>query len=115
MLRKAADEIDAYLSFALPAGARRKHRFILGLYGLYRKVALPVLIKTVQRALKYRITDIGTLERIAVLQLRSDDIKVSMPQIDLDYKNRAAYLDGCIADEADLGFYDKLAEDDDNE
>ncbi len=115
VLRKAACEIDAYLSFALPAGARRKHRFIRALYGLYRKVALAVLIKAVERALKYRITDIGTLERIAVLQLRNDDVQVPVPDIDPQYKNRAAYLDGYIADEPDLDVYDKLAEEDDNE
>ncbi|MGD9229156.1 MAG: helix-turn-helix domain-containing protein [Desulfobacterales bacterium] len=115
LLRKAAPEIDAYLSFALPAGARRKHRFIRGLYGLYRKVALPVLIKTVKRALKYRIADIGTLERIAVLQLRNDDIEVPMTKIDPEYQNRTTYLDGYIADEPDLDLYDKLAEDDEND
>ncbi len=115
ILRKAAEEIDAYLNFALPRVPRQKHRFIRGLYGLYRKVALPVFIKTVQRALKYRIMDIQTVERIAILQLRDGDIEVPIPEIDSEFQNRAAYLDGYIADEADLDLYDQFTEDGDDE
>jgi transposase len=110
ILRKAAEEIHVYLNFALPAGAKQKHRFIRELYGLYRKVALPVFIKTVQRALKYRITDIQTVERIVALQLRNGDIEVPMPEIDSELQNRAAYQDGYIADEADMELYDRFTE-----
>lgn len=113
-MRQAAKEIDAYLNFALPSAARQKHQFIRGLYGLYRKIALPVFIKTVQRALKYRIADIQIVERIAVLQLTSGDRKSLIPEIDQEYENRAAYLDGSIADEADLSVYDRLIEEDNN-
>jgi len=113
-MRQAAEEINAYLNFALPSGARQKHRFIRGLYGLYRKIALPVFIKTVQRALTYRVADIRSVERIAVLQLTSGDRESLMPAIDQEYQNRAAYLDGSIADEVDLSVYDRLSDDDNN-
>ena len=115
ILRKAAEEIDAYLHYALPGEARQKHRFIRGLYGLYRKVALAVFIKTVQRAMKYRITDIQTVERIAVLQLRNAEMEVPIPEIDSELQDRAAYLDGYIADEADLDLYDRFTEDQDED
>ena len=45
----------------------------VGLYGLYGKLTLPVFIKTVKWALKYCITDIRSVERIAVLQMRDGD------------------------------------------
>jgi hypothetical protein len=46
ILRTAAKEIDAYLTFAIKNGVKQKHRFIRALYGLYRKIALEVFIKT---------------------------------------------------------------------
>jgi hypothetical protein len=69
---------------------------------------LPVFIKTVKRALKYRIADIGTVERIAVLQLQNSDIQIPMPVVDEHFKSRQAYIDGCFADETDLDIYDRL-------
>ena len=113
ILRKAAKEIDDYLTFAIKNGVKQKHRFIRGLYGLYRKIALEVFIKTVKRALKYRITDIKTLERIATLQLTAGDYQLPMPQIDRQLEKRAAYIEGYFADEVDLNVYDKITGDDD--
>ncbi len=112
ILRKAAEEINDYLDFAVKNGGKQKHRFIRRLYGLYRKIALEVFIKTVKRALKYRITDIKTVERIAILQLTSGNLKLPVPQIDQRLENRASYIDGCFADEVDLTVYDNITEDD---
>jgi hypothetical protein len=112
ILRTAAEEINDYLDFAIKKGGKQKHRFIRGLYGLYRKIALEVFIKTVKRALKYRITDIKTVERIAILQLTAGNFKLPLPQIDQQFENRASYIEGCLADEVDLTVYDKITEDD---
>jgi len=54
------------------------------------------------------------VERIAVLQLPSGDRESLIPEIDQEYQNRAAYLDGSIADEADLSVYDRLSDEDDH-
>lgn len=112
ILRTAAGEINDYLDFAIKKGGKQKHRFIRGLYGLYRKIALEVFIKTVKRALKYRITDIKTVERIATLQLTAGNLQLPRPQIDQQFENRASYIEGCFADEVDLTAYDKTTEDD---
>ena len=112
ILRTAAEEINDYLDFAIKSGGKHKHRFIRGLYGLYRKIALEVFIKTVKRALKYRITDIKTVERIAILQLTAGNFKLPLPQIDQQFENRASYIEGCLADQVDLTVYDKITEDD---
>ena len=71
-----------------------------------------MFIKTVKRALKYRITDIKTVERIAILQLTSGNFKLPAPQIDQQLENRASYIEGCFADEVDLTVYDNITEDD---
>jgi transposase len=112
ILRTAAEEINDYLNFAVKSGGKQKHRFIRRLYGLYRKIAPEVFIKTVKRALKYRITDIKVVERIAMLQLTAGHFKLPMPPIDPQLENRAAYIEGCFADEVDLTVYDKTTEDD---
>ncbi len=113
-MRTAADEIDAYLSFALKEkGAKSKHRFIRQLYGLYKKMALSLLIKTIKRAKKYRITDIQTLESIAVLLIKEGNYDMPSAQIDSEFKNRQAYHEGRFAGHVDLADYDKMMEDDD--
>jgi transposase len=113
ILRTAAKEIDAYLTFAIKNGVKQKHRFIRALYGLYRKMALELFIKTVSRALKYRITDIKTVERIATLQLTAANFQLPLPQIDRQLEKRDAYIEGYFADDVDLSVYDKTTEDDD--
>jgi len=115
ILRHADAVIDAYLNFALPAGGKQRHGFVRGLYGLYRKIARPVFIKTVERALKYRITDIGTVERIAVLQMRNGDIEAPLPAIDEHFQSRPAYLEGYLSDEVDLRTYDRFTQEDPDE
>jgi transposase len=111
ILRTAAEEINAYLNFAVRNGGRQKHRFIRGLYGLYRKIDLGIFIKTVKRALKYRITDIKTVERIAILQMQTGNFQLPLPEINQQFQSRASYIEGCFADEADLSIYDNMAED----
>jgi transposase len=112
-LRTAAKEIDDYLDFAIKNGVNQKHRFIRQLHGLYRKIALEVFIKTLKRALKYRITDIKTIERIATLQLTAGHFQLPLPQINQQLEKRASYIEGCFADEVDLSVYDKITGDDD--
>jgi len=112
-LRTAAKEIDDYLDFAIKKGVKQKHRFIRQLFGLYRKIALELFIKTLKRALKYRITDIKTIERIATLQLTAGHFQLPLPQIDRQLEKRASYIEGCFADQVDLTVYDKITGDDD--
>lgn len=111
-LRAISAEVDEYLNFALKPKGQQRHRFIRALFGLYQKIATPLFIKATARALRYRITDIRAFERIAILQLNSGD---DLPFVDIDkeFKNRQAYQDGCITQEADLSIYDKIWEEND--
>jgi transposase len=117
-LRTAAKQINAYLDFALNQNQnpKQKHRFIRQLYWLYQKIILPLFIKTLDRALKYRITDIETIERIASLQLREGNyqLQVTVPVVpmDQDFENREPYLEGRLSDEVDLTIYDQMMEED---
>lgn len=113
-LRSLSPEVDDYLNFALKPKGIQKHNFIRELFSLSGKFALPILIKTVQRALKYRITDMRTVEKIALLQLCDSDYEMPAPEIHSDFENKPAYIEGRLADEADLSEYDKLLEEDEN-
>ena len=76
-------------------------------------MALPLLIKTIKRAQKYRITDINTLENIAVLLIKEGHYDMPSASIDFEFKNRQAYHEGRFAGRVDLSDYDQMMEDDD--
>ncbi|MFC2146467.1 helix-turn-helix domain-containing protein [Acidobacteriota bacterium] len=120
-LRTLSPEVEAYLEFALSGKqtqnqyVKQKHRFIRQLYGLYQKLALPLFVKTINRALNYRITNMETIERIAILQIKEGNYPLStfIPltiDIDENFKNRESYLEGYSSDEVDLTLYDQLLE-----
>jgi len=112
-LRATSEEVNAYLNFAIKKGGRQKHRFIRELYGLHKKLAPSLFIRTVKRALKYRITDTKTIERIAMLLMKEGNYDVPFVEIDQKFRDRESYLDGRFAGDVDLSVYDKMMEDDD--
>ncbi|MCP4273030.1 MAG: helix-turn-helix domain-containing protein, partial [Gammaproteobacteria bacterium] len=73
-----------------------------------------IFIKTIKRALKYRITDMKTVQRIAFLQLKDSDYEMPFIEIDKEFQNSQAYIEGQLGDEVDLSIYDRLLEEDDN-
>jgi len=105
--------VDAYLNFAIKKGGKQKHRFIRQLYGLHKKLAPSLFIKTVKRAVKYRITDIETIERIVILLMKEGNYDVPSVQIDQEFRDRESYLDGRFAGDVDLSVYDKMMEQED--
>jgi len=111
-LRAVAPSVDAYLDMALkPLGAQR-HRFVRQLHGLHQKLAQPLFVKTIERASRYRITDMDTLERIAVLLMREGGYSLPSAPVDHDLHLRESYIEGCFVSEVDLAIYDKMIEDD---
>jgi len=113
VLRATSEEVNAYLNFAIKKGGRQKHRFIRQLYGLHRKLAPSLFIRTIKRALKYRITDAQTIERIAILLMEEGTYDVPSVQIDHEFTGRESYLDGRFTSDVDLSVYDKMMEEQD--
>lgn len=112
-LRATAEEVEAYLTFLKNQKGIQWHRLIRALYGLSQKMAMPLFVKTIQRALKYRISDIRVIERMAVLQMTEANYQMSFVSIDDDLDAREAYREGLNTGEVDLSVYDQLIEDDD--
>ena len=106
-MRAVAPEVDTFLkTFALNQNGKKRHRLIRELYSLHQKLAPELFVKSIKRALKYRITDIRTIEKIAVLQMQTGIYEVNAVEIDMAYRNRQAYLEGRLTDDVDLSGYD---------
>ena len=112
-LRATSEEVNAYLDFEIKKGGRQKHRFIRELYGLHKKLAPSLFARTIKRALKYRITDTETIERIAILLMKEGSYDVPFVEIDKEFRDRVSYLDGRFAGDVDLSVYDKMMEEED--
>ncbi|MFC1591377.1 helix-turn-helix domain-containing protein [Thermodesulfobacteriota bacterium] len=104
--------VAQYVTFAVKTGGKPKHRFIRQLYALQQKMAPDLFLKTVTRALQYRITDIQTLERIAVLLMREGSHEPAGVQIDSELQSRPSYLEGQFSDDVNFSEYEKLLDDD---
>ena len=112
-LRAISPAVDAYLDFALGgAGGNHRHRFVRELFALTSRMTSALFIQTIERALRYRITSIGILERIALLYI-SQGVR-TLPCVDVDesFRQREAYLEGSLTDAPDFSLYDKILEDD---
>jgi hypothetical protein len=114
-LRALGNEVGAYLDFALSACGVQRHRFTRELFALSRKVNRGVFVKTVQRALRYRIVDLATLGRIAWLCISQEETVLPQADVDEDFQQRPAYQEGCLTDQPDLSVYDQLLEDEEDE
>jgi hypothetical protein len=116
-LRGMASEVNAYLDFALAPKGITRHRFIRQLLNLSDKIAPSVFTAALARALKYRITDLETIERICLLYLKADHQQI--PSVDStineDIESREAYREGCASGEVDLSVYDQMYQEDDDD
>jgi hypothetical protein len=107
-LRAMGSEVTEYLDYALSAPGIQRHRFTRELFALSRQVPPTVFVQTVQRALRYRIIRLETLQRIAWLCLSQGEYPLPDAEVDEDFQQRPAYQEGCLTDEPDLSIYDDM-------
>ena len=74
-----------------------------------------MFVKTVQRALRYRIVDLATVRRIAWLCISQSEDALPEADVDEDFQQRPAYQEGCLTEEPDLSVYDQLFEEPEEE
>jgi hypothetical protein len=112
-LRAMGEGVSAYLDFALKPKGIPRHRLVRELFALTQQMTSSLFFQILERALKYRITDIKTLKRIAVLCMNQGDVKIPRAEVDEGFRDREEYVEGHLTDEPDLSLYDKLLEQDD--
>lgn len=103
-LRAIAPQLNAYVDFILKTPGIYRHEHLRRLLALSRKITPPLFIKSVQRALKYQITSLPTLERIALLYLEAG-AELPCVEIDETFREREAYQEGSITEAPDLSIY----------
>jgi len=110
-LRAIDEGVGHYLDFALKPKGIERHRFLRRLFALSRQMSDTVFIRTIERALRYRITGIDTLQRIATLLLNDSGHPLPAVDIDESFRTRESYLEGRLTDAPDFSRYNRILED----
>jgi len=110
-LRAMGSEMDAYLDYVLKVPGVQRHRFLHQLLAFSRQVTSAVLLEMAQRALRYRISRLETLKRIAWYCMSQGERKLPAPEVDEDLRQRPVYQEGCLTDEPDFTVYDQMLQD----
>ena len=101
-LRALAPAVSAYLDYALPTKGLARHQFLRRLLALSRKMSVALFGQTLERARKYRITSLETLQNIAWLYLQQGPGQVPLVEIDAAFRQREAYQEGSLTDPPEL-------------
>jgi len=104
-LRGLAPAVNAYLDFALPLKGIQKHQFIRRLMVLSRRISVELLCQSLDRARKYQIASLETVERIAWLYLQPGAAELPLLPVDEALQQREAYQEGAFTDPPDLSRY----------
>ena len=101
---------------ALKTAGLQRHRFLRELFSLSQQVPHRVFLQTVERARRYRVFHLVTLQRIAWFCMSQTE--ETRPPVDVDesFRQRPTYQEGCLTDEPDLSVYDEQSpEENDND
>jgi hypothetical protein len=104
-LRAIDPVIGAYVDFILGTPGLLRHQFLRRLWAFHQRWSTALFQRTIERAHRYRITSLETLERIALLHL--DDTALPDPVVDPDLEKRPAYQEGSLTETPDLSRYDE--------
>lgn len=104
-LRTLDPVVSSYVDFILARPGLLRHQFLRRLFALSQRWSLTLFLRTIQRAHRYHITSLETIERIALLHL--DETALPEPVVDPDLEKRPAYQEGSLTDTPDLSRYDE--------
>jgi hypothetical protein len=80
---------------------------------LSQQVPQAVFVQALERALRYRVVDLSTVQRIAWLSLSQGEYPLDV-EVDDSYRQRPAYLEGEWTEEPDLSRYDQTGDEEDD-
>jgi hypothetical protein len=83
------------------------------LFALSQKVTPALFIRSIERALRYRITSMATIERIAALCMSQGAEALPFVEVDEGFREREAYQEGRLTDQPDLSVYQDASEEGD--
>lgn len=112
-LRAIDPAVEAYLDYALGTKGVRRHQFLRDLFALSRKLTTRVFVQALERAQRYRIVNLGTLQKIAWFCLSQESQPLPEADIDDYYRDRPEYQEGRLTDEPDLSSYEQTTNSED--
>lgn len=104
-LRLMGESVGQYLDFCFQSPPLQRHAFLRKLLALSRRMTPELFLRSVQRALLYRITSLEVLERIVLYELRAGSSDFSSIAIDPSYLQRPTYQEGSLTDPPNLSKY----------
>lgn len=105
-LRAMDAVISDYVDRILSTPGLQRHQHMRRLLVLSQRMSSELFTRAVQRAHHYGITELATLENIALLLLEDEGGSMPLPSIDQSFRDRPAYRDGFITDSPDLSEYE---------
>lgn len=105
-LRDMGSAVSAYVEFILATPGLLRHQYLRRLLGLSQRMTPELFVRSVERARRYGITSLATLERIALLQFKEGVGELPLPPIDESFRDRPTYQAGWLTDSPDLSQYE---------
>ncbi len=105
-LRQMAPAVSAYVDFILASPGLLRHPYLRRLLALSQRMSPGLFVRSVERAHRYKITSLATLEQIARLQFQAGVDPLPTPPIDESFRDRPAYQEGSLTDSPDLSQYE---------
>ena len=109
-LRAMDPSVGAYLDYAIGTKGVRRHQFLRDLFAFSRKVPARVFVQALERARRYRIAHLATVQRIAWFCMSQESQPLPEAEIDDAYRDRPEYQEGCLTDEPDLSIYEQTTD-----
>jgi transposase len=105
-LRAMGPALSAYVDLILTTPGLMRHQYLRRLLALSQRMSAELFVRAVERAHRYQITDLATLEKIALLLFKDEGGPLPLPSIDPAFRERPAYREGSLTDSPDLSQYE---------
>lgn len=112
-LRALGGDVNRYLDFirSKDCTIKRKPAFIRQLHSFSKKLTPGLFEKCIERALKYNLDTINSLDRVASILVNDDvDYSIEPTSSNNEYEKRPAYQKGKVSKEEGLDKFQKIVE-----
>lgn len=104
-LRAIDATVAAWLDSTLPAGGVARHHLVRELFRLSQQMTSPLFVKSVARALQYRIGSVETIRRIAHMYMSEGASMLPLAEVDARLLERGEYVEGRLTDAPDFSVW----------
>jgi hypothetical protein len=114
-LRAMDEVVGAWMDFAVEPSGIARHRVIRELFRLSQQMTIPLFVRSVARAVKYRIRSVEIIRSIALMYLSEGVRALPTAEVDESFVQREAYLEGRLTDAPSFSDWDGMLDEDEDE